>query len=187
MIASYLIPRILRPLGYAPRLPNNHVWKYLAVPFQALNEEMVIRAFLLTSLMRVINRPIAVSAAVAAMFAVHHCLLYSFGPPNTALSIEALMTLFLVALALNQFFVTTGNIAIPYGVHLGWNVTRFGNDWISQRSGISLPEGTDFNLIEGNSLVLALAATLLVLAIGVNHLLAHSLNFRTAPLSNDDA
>lgn len=176
VIARHLIPALLRPLGYVPHLSESPTWKYLAVPFQTLNEEMVLRAFLLTSLARLVNRPIAVSAGVAAIFAALHFVLYRFGPPNTGLSIEALTTLFLVSMALNQLFFRTGNIAVPCGVHLGWNLTRFGNDWIAQSSGIFLADGRDFNLIEGNTIILALAATLLVLAIGASRLLGHAPN-----------
>jgi hypothetical protein len=182
VIASYVIPKILHPLGYVPGIPYSHVWKYLATPFQALNEEMVLRAFLLTIFMRLLKRPIVVSLVVAALFTVLHFLLYRFGPPNTALSFKALTTLFLVALALNQFFFTTGNIAIPFGIHLGWNFTRFSNDWIAQSSGGNLPDGMDFNLIEGNFMVVAFAAVLVVVAIGTNRAFGNAPNFRTASL-----
>jgi hypothetical protein len=178
VVASYVIPKILRPLGYAPSIPNSYMWKYLATPFQVLNEEMVIRAFLLTVLIRLVKRPIIVCVVVAALFAVLHFLLYRFGPPNTVLSIKALTTLFLVALALNQFFFTTGNIAVPFGIHFGWNFTRFGNDWVAQSSGIHLPDGIAFNLIEGNFIVVAFAVALVVLAVGTNHVFGNAPNFR---------
>jgi len=71
VIASYAIPKILRPLGYAPGISNDQTWKYLATPFQVLNEEMVVRAFLLTILLRMVNRPITVSVVTAALF---YCL-----------------------------------------------------------------------------------------------------------------
>ncbi len=182
LIAGYVIPRILRPLGYAPGISNSQMWKYLATPFQVLNEEMVLRAFLLTILMRLVKRPIVVNVVVAAWVAIIHFLLYRFGPANTGLTLEALATLFLVALALNQFFFISGNIAVPFGIHLGWNFTRFGIDWIAQASGDNLPGGTDFNLIEGNFVIITFAAILLVLAIGTNLIFGHGPNFRIAPL-----
>jgi hypothetical protein len=114
------------------------------------------------------------------LFAVLHFLLYRFGPPNTVLSIRALTTLFLVALALNQFFLTTGSIAIPLGVHFGWNFTRFGNDWISQNSGVLLPDGVDFNLIEGNFIVVAFVVGLVALAVGTNYVFGNAPNFKAA-------
>jgi hypothetical protein len=45
VIASYAIPKILRPLGYAPGISNDQTWKYLATPFQVLNEEWWFEPF----------------------------------------------------------------------------------------------------------------------------------------------
>jgi membrane protease YdiL (CAAX protease family) len=67
------------------------------------------------------------SIGVAVLFTGLHFLLYRFGPPHIGLSLQALITLLLVGVACNEFFLATGSIAIPYGVHLGWNLTRFGN------------------------------------------------------------
>jgi membrane protease YdiL (CAAX protease family) len=106
-----------------------------------------------------------VSATVAAVFVALHFVLYRFGPPHAALSVQALATLLLAGLAFNELFLATGSIAIPFAIHLGWNLTRFGNDWIEQRSSDPLPQGTDFNLIEGNSRVIALAMALALVAL----------------------
>ncbi len=165
IIASYLIPGVLRQHGYVPAPHSSSVWKYLAVPFQTLNEEMVLRAMLLTALAHIVKVRLATSISVAAVFMVLHFVLYLLGPPHVALSIQSLTTLFLVGLAFNEFFLATGSIAIPYGVHLGWNLTRFGNDWIDQGSTGPLREGVDFNLIEGNCWVIALAAVLALIAV----------------------
>jgi membrane protease YdiL (CAAX protease family) len=182
VVAGCVIPKILHQSGYAAGVSNTG--KYLVTPFQVLNEEMVLRAFLLTILTRLVNRPIAISVAAAALFAVLHFFLYRFGPPNITLSIGALTTLFLMALAMNQFFFTTGNIAIPFGVHMGWNFTQFGSVWIARGSRACLPDGMDFNLIEGNFMVIALATALLALAIGANHILGDAPNFRKATLES---
>jgi membrane protease YdiL (CAAX protease family) len=146
------------------------VWKYLAVPFQTLNEEVVLRAMLLTALARIVKVRLASSITVAALFTVLHFVLYRFGPPHAALSMHALATLLLVGLAFNEFFLATGSIAIPYGIHLGWNFTRFGNDWIEQGSTDQLPQGLDFNLIEGDSRVTALAVALVLIALAARFL-----------------
>jgi membrane protease YdiL (CAAX protease family) len=165
IMASYLIPGVLRQHGYVPAPHSSPVWKYLAVPFQTLNEEVVLRALLLTALAHIVKVRLATSISVAALFVVLHFVLYRLGPPHVALSIQSLNTLLLAGLAFNEFFLATGSIAIPYGVHLGWNLTRFGNDWIDQSSSYSLQQGVDFNLIEGNSRVIALAAVLALIAL----------------------
>ena len=182
LMAAYVIPHILRSFGYAADISYSHSWRYLATPFQVLNEEMVLRAVLLTILARLVDRKVVVSVSVATVFAAAHFLLCRFGPPRTALSINALTTLFLVGVALNQFFFTTGNIAIPFGIHLGWNFTRFGSHWVGQTSGLDLPVGMDFNLIEGNFIVIALAAILLVLAVGTNQIFGYAPHFRSAQM-----
>lgn len=127
LAASLVIPGILRPHGYTASLQCDRIWKYLAVPFQTLNEEMVLRAFLLTGLAHFMRVGLPASIGVAVLFTGLHFLLYRFGPPHIGLSLQALITLLLVGVACNEFFLATGSIAIPYGVHLGWNLTRFGN------------------------------------------------------------
>jgi CAAX prenyl protease-like protein len=165
VIASYVIPEVLRRNGYEAGPHSDPLWRYFAVPFQTLNEEMVLRALLLTTLAKIVNVRLGASFAVAVMFAALHFVLYWWGPPHTALCLQALTTLLLVALAFNEFFLATGSIAIPYGIHLGWNLTRFGNDWIAQGSKGRLPQGVDFNLLEGNLMVVTFAVILAVVAV----------------------
>jgi membrane protease YdiL (CAAX protease family) len=101
----------------------------LAIPFQTLNEEMVLRALLLTTLTQILKVRFLLSIAVAGVFTLLHFVLYRFGPPQTALSVQALTALLLVGFAFNEFFLVTGSIAVPWAIHLGWNLTRFGIDW----------------------------------------------------------
>ena len=164
IIASRLIPGVLRPHGYVlgHRDPE---WMCLAVPFQTLNEEMVLRALLLSALAQIVNARLLVIATVASVFVVLHFVLYRFGPPHAALSVQALATLFLAGLAFNELFLATGSIAVPFAIHLGWNLTRFGNDWIEQGSSKPLPQGLDFNLIEGDWRVTGLAVALVLITL----------------------
>jgi membrane protease YdiL (CAAX protease family) len=171
--ASRLIPHILQQHGYV----SGHTdlqWIVLATPLQTLNEEMVLRALFLTALAHVLKINSLLSFAVAGLFALLHFVLYRFGPPHTALSVQALTTLLLVGFALNELFLVTGSIAIPWGIHLGWNLTRFGNDWIGPDSSGTLLQGQDFNLIEGNPSVIALALALALVASALRfHLFSH--------------
>jgi membrane protease YdiL (CAAX protease family) len=162
--ASRLIPGILRHHGYI-RGPTELAWMVLAIPFQTLNEEMVLRALLLTALSRILRPHLLLSVVVAGVFALLHFALYYFGPPHTTLSAQALTTLVLVAFALNELFLATSSIAVPWAIHLGWNLTRYGSEWIGQSSSGSLEQGSDFNLIEGNLWILLLA---LALALGAS-------------------
>lgn len=139
---------------------------------------MLLRALFLTLLARLFSRTNTISLLGAVIFAGTHFLLYRLGPPRQTLSLEALTTVFLFSVALNKFFLTTGNIAVPFGIHLGWNFTRFGNDWVAQSSGINISEGLDFNLIEGNFFVIVLALTLLLLAIATNYAAGDAARFK---------
>ena len=163
--ASRLIPHILQQHGYVS-VHTDLQWMVLATPLQTLNEEMVLRALFLTALAHVLKVRSLLSFAVAGLFALLHFVLYRFGPPHTGLSVQALTTLLLLGFAFNELFLVTGSIAIPWGIHLGWNLTRYGNDWIGPDSAILL-QGQDFNLIEGNPSVIALALTLAFVASAV--------------------
>lgn len=177
--ASYLIPGVLRHHGYVQGPQSDRVWKYLALPFQSLNEEMVLRALLLTALAHIMNVRLATSITVAALFTGLHFALYRLGPFHIALSIQALTTLLLVGLAFNELFLATGSIAIPYGIHLGWNLTRFGNDWIDQGSTGLLQPGVDFNLIEGEFRIMALGVALALAALAARFIHRHAPDVRT--------
>ncbi len=167
LLASYLIPWVVQLHGYTLSPAGDPLWKYLAVPFQALNEEMVLRALLLTVLARVMTVRLTASAATASVFAALHFLLYWSRAPHTVLAVSTLATLFLIGMVLNESFLVTRSIAIPFGVHLGWNFTRFGNDWVQRGSGNCLEQGMSFNIIEGNSWIMATAFALALLAVAI--------------------
>lgn len=170
--ASCLIPSILREHGYI-RGHYYPVWMFLAIPFQTLNEEMVLRALLLTALAHILKVRFLLSVAVAGFFALLHFVLYRFGPPHTALSLQALATLLLVGFALNELFLSTGSIAAPWAIHFGWNFTRYGSEWSAESTRGSLPQGMDFNVIEGSPWVIALAIALAFVASALStHLIA---------------
>lgn len=64
--ASLLIPAILLRHGYRP-LQTSPAWRFLAVPFQTLNEETVLRALLLTVLARFMKVRLLVSIVSATL------------------------------------------------------------------------------------------------------------------------
>lgn len=63
--------------------------------------------------------------------------------------------------------MATGSIAVPWAIHFGWNLTRFGTYWVGLVPLDVLEEGPDFNLIEGNPWVMVLAAGLALIALAV--------------------
>jgi hypothetical protein len=124
----------------------------------------IYSSLLLTVLAHTLRVRFLLTIAVAGIFALLHFIFYELGPAHTMLSGQALTTLLFVGVALNKLFLATGSIAFPWAIHFGWNLTRFGNAWIGQSSPKALPQGSDFNMIEGNPWVIALAVALALVA-----------------------
>lgn len=163
--AHRLIGAILSPLGYISGPDSNNLgWKYLPV-FQVLNEEMILRAFLLTRLNKIFRQKWIISIFAAAVFVFLHFLFYRYGKLNTTIEPMVMITLFFFALAGNSFFLETGNIVLPFAIHLGWNLTRFGEDWVLATTGTPLQEAIGFNLVEGDQTVTVFAVFLTILAL----------------------
>ena len=162
-----LIDSILLPLGYVPGSTSQHLgWRYLSV-FQVLNEELIFRALALNFLADKMRGKFTANLVASTVFAALHYVLYQFGPENNPLSAYALISLFAFALACNEFFLMTKSIAIPYALHLGWNINKFGNYWTFSTTGEMLSEAKGFNLIEGNPAVLVASLSLAVLVLTV--------------------
>lgn len=160
VVGAWLIGRILGQEGFVPGpVSESPGWKYLAV-FQALNEEMVLRALLLTWLTRHVSNGTALCVLVAAVFALAHGVYYGLVADESVISTTALMSLFLFGFAGNFIFLESGSIATSYAIHVGWNINRFGQDWTAGTSGFPMHEGLGFNLVEGNSRSLGLALIL---------------------------
>lgn len=162
-IAHLAIPLLLTTYGYESVRNETHLgWRLFAI-FQVLNEEMLLRALLLVSLVRFIKSHWAANLLAASVFTLLHYALYRFGIQQTGLKIEALLTLFFFALSCNALFISSGTIAASYALHVGWNLTRFGHEWIEKTSGLQLKEAESFNLIEGHPWVLTSAIMLTVI------------------------
>lgn len=166
VVGAWLIGGILGQQGFVPGpVSENPGWKYLAV-FQALNEEMVLRALLLTWLSRHVSKRIALCVLVAVVFALAHAVYYGLVAGEAALSPAALLSLFLFGFAGNLIFIESGSITTSYAIHAAWNINRFGQDWTAAASGLPMPEGLGFNLVEGNASVLGLALILVFVTWG---------------------
>jgi membrane protease YdiL (CAAX protease family) len=162
VVGGWLIGRILGRQGFVPGpVSENLGWRYLAV-FQALNEEMVLRALLLTWLSLHVSKQIVLCMVVAAVFALAHGVYYGLVAGEAVLSTAALLSLFLFGLAGNLIFLESGSIAGSYAIHVAWNINRFGLDWTAAATGLPMPEGLGFSLVEGNALALGLALILVL-------------------------
>ena len=180
LVASMAIRSILEPLGYQNGAGSLHAgWKYLSV-FQVLNEEMLLRAWTLSYLSKILKGPIRANILASAVFALLHYVLYRLGSSNTELSFTALTSLFAFAVAANSIFFQTKSISIPYALHLGWNINKFGNDWISVTTSEPIPEALGFNLIEGNSMILMSALGLMLVCCFYGRISRVARGFRSA-------
>ena len=130
---------------------------------QTLNEEMILGALLLTSLVSRFQRAplLLVSAVVAALFAVLHYIFYAWRPASMinygVLSTITLLTIYAVGLLRNNLILAAGNIAFAWAVHLGWNLVFMDSSYVSTAQA-RLAEPAVFNAVLGNVLVLGVIA-----------------------------
>lgn len=128
--------------------------------FQVLNDELVMRAALLTLVLGVMPCPRTAVLATACAFAIAHALFYARGGPG--IDALALLTLFAFGVVGNTLFVAFGHIGYSVALHYAWNFYRFGA-WY-RLDGRLLSQGETFNYIEGNPWI-AGASTVLMLAV----------------------
>ena len=130
--------------------------------FQVLNEEMVLRALLLGVLLKKCKTRwtrLSASSGVALVFSLLHLALYWL-KDGIILSDWTLLNLFLFGAWANAMWLATSHIGWGFAVHLAWNLTRFGGDFLA--GGHVVPEAQTFNLIEGSATLTPILATLAV-------------------------
>lgn len=127
--------------------------------FQVLNDEMVVRAGLITVVLAFWPRPKAVIPLLAGLFAVGHSVFY--GLEGVAVHTPALLTLFAFGVIANTLFVAFGHIGYGFALHYAWNVYRFNPAYYLD--GRRLLEGETFNYIEGNPWVVCSSLVLMAL------------------------
>ncbi len=127
--------------------------------FQVLNDELVMRAALLTLVLSALPHPRFAILALAGTFAMLHAALYRgeiHGP--------ALVTLFSFGVVANALFLAVRHIAFGLALHYAWNFYRFGASY--RLDGRLLSDAETFNYVEGNPWVVAGSAALAIAAFG---------------------
>lgn len=133
---------IVPPLGaqrYAYPLAYVHQF------FQVFNDEVVLRAALLTILLTAFPHPKTVILGTAALFALAHHLVYR---PAALIDWPAMLSVFAFAAIANTLFVRFRHIGYGFALHYAWNLDRFNSAYFVD--GMPLTEGATFNYIEGN-------------------------------------
>ncbi|MEM7135822.1 MAG: CPBP family glutamic-type intramembrane protease [Myxococcota bacterium] len=131
--------------------------------FQVLNDEMVMRAALITVVLSLWPAPKAVIPLLAGVFALGHSLFYGLG--GVAIHTPALLTLFAFGVIANTLFVAFGHIWYGFALHYAWNIYRFNAAYYVD--GRRLLEGETFNYIEGNAWVTCASLALMTIVLGV--------------------
>ncbi|MEM9728269.1 MAG: CPBP family intramembrane glutamic endopeptidase [Myxococcota bacterium] len=149
--------------------PRNSLPALVQQTFQVLNDEMVMRAALMTVCLRFVQRTAWAVVSMAAVFALGHVALY--GWLGTAMHLSTVITLFSFGVVANTLFVRFGHIAYPFALHLAWNSHRFSTSYALD--GTRLSPGQAFNLIEGNPAITSGSVVVM--------LLVFSLFLRTIP------
>lgn len=161
VLSHYLVPYLAQRGGYE-YFPFVH-WRWkISTVFQVLNEEVVLRALLLSALFRVFRSSVLVSLFTALVFSLLHWILYRYSIEGAVvLTPMTLLNLTLFGLICNLFYLRYNHIGYGYALHLGWNLTRFTGACILNNR--PLQEGKTFNLIEGSGEVAFLLGIILVL------------------------
>jgi hypothetical protein len=127
--------------------------------FQVLNDELVMRAALLTLVLSVFPQPRFAVLGLAAVFAMLHAAVY-----QGEIHAPALLTLFSFGVVANALFLAVRHIAFGLALHYAWNFYRFGA-WY-RFDGRLLSDAETFNYVEGNPTVVAGSTLLAIVVFG---------------------
>lgn len=130
--------------------------------FQVFNDELVMRAALLTVLIRLMRHRVAAIVLLAGVFALLHYVFY--GVDGMVIQPATLLSLFSFGVIGNTLFVRFGHIGYSLALHYAWNFYRFNTRYYLD--GWRLREGDSFNYIEGNTWVVAVSVALMVGVLG---------------------
>ena len=135
-------------------------WRdYYHVMFYVLNEEIVLGAILLFTLVYKWKvRPIVASICLAVGFALIHYVFYRWVfADRGVLGISTLMTLFLVGIVRNSLILYTGHIGYSWALHFGWIAIMFGSRHTNLNTNMYLSELESFNTYLGSTQMLVLS------------------------------
>jgi hypothetical protein len=114
--------------------------------FQVLNDEILVRAALLTLVLRAFPHPKTVIVGLALLFALGHHLVYQVS--STEIQWTATVTLFSFGAIADTLFVRYSHIGYGFALHYAWNFFRFNTTYFLD--GEPLTEAATFNYIEGS-------------------------------------
>jgi hypothetical protein len=143
-------------------------WRdYYHVLFYVINEEIVIGAILLFTLVyKWKMKALVASVCVALVFAILHFVFYRWiFADRGALGISTLITLFLVNFVRNTLILNTGHIGYSWALHFGWIAIMFGSRHTYISTNMYVSELESFNTYLGSTEMLVLSILLAALAL----------------------
>lgn len=143
-------------------------WRdYYHVLFYVINEEIVIGAILLFTLVHKWRmNALVVSICVAFGFALLHFVFYRWiFADRGVLSITTMLTLFLVNFVRNSLILHTGHIGYSWALHFGWIAIMFGCRHTYISTNMYVTELESFNTYLGSTEMLVLSIVLAGLAL----------------------
>ena len=138
-------------------------WRdYYHVMFYVLNEEIVLGAILLFTLVYKWKvRPLVASICLAVGFALIHYVFYRWVfADRGALGISTLITLLLVGFVRNSLILHTGHIGYSWALHFGWIAIMFGSRHTYLNTNMYVSELESFNIYLGSTEMLVLSIVL---------------------------
>jgi len=130
--------------------------------FYILNEELVLGAILLFSLVKKLKiKPFAACLLLAVFFSLIHFVFYRWIFLERGLiSITTLASLFLVGFIRNSLILLSGHIAYSWALHFGWMIIMFGSMHSYTGTDMAVSEPDRFNLYLGSTEMLLLSGLL---------------------------
>jgi len=162
--ASAFVTSLIDKHGISYFSFRNYSKFWILMPlFQVLNEEIIFRSLFIGNLSEKFKNPGKLSTISGGLFAIMHFILYYFGFEKVTLSLSCLTSLFLFGFITSLIFIDTRHIGYTFALHFGWNLKKFGGQYISTSTHSAFKEAQIFNIIEGSLQVLM---TVLLFTIG---------------------
>lgn len=140
-------------------------WRHF---FQVFNEEVILRAVLISLCLRWIQKtnarvtPMGLAWGLGVFFSLLHVPLYLW-KSGDLVAPWALVTMAAFGFLCNWFYLRTHHIGIGFALHLGWNINRFAADYRCPPHPESfLIEGKSFALLEGHPMMALLCIGLAI-------------------------
>lgn len=161
--SKMLLPIVYEAAGLRANAPD--IAGQAGFLFQALNEEILYRSLLIGFVLPYLRSAPVVSLGLALLFPAAHFVLYRFSNPmHLALSINALATLFLAGVTMNNLYLVFRHIGFSWALHAGWNVVWLPATFYDATTNQRLYEPQIFNRVLGSPTIVATACAMAVLS-----------------------